>query len=80
MPLHGRRVTVTGLQPQVVIMHKAVQEEKTAELTKTMWYFNMVPGWAVVLIALAVGLNVGCLVFLVNRKSAGHVRIPSEEF
>merc|ERR1711892_443644 len=80
MPLHGRRVTVTGLQPQVVITHKAVQEQTTAELTQTMWYFNLVPGWAVVLIALAVGLNVGCLVFLVNRKSDGHVRIPSEEF
>ena len=80
MPIHGRRVTVTGLEPTVVITHKAVEVKENVENMNTLWYFNMVPGWAVVLIALAVGLNVGCLVFLMARRSGGHVRIPTEEF
>ena len=80
MPLHGRRVTVTGLEPTVVISHKAAEVKENVEKLNSLWYFNMVPGWAVVLIALAVGLNVGCLVFIMARRSGGHVRIPTEEF
>ena len=80
MPLHGRRVLVTGLQPKVAITYKVVQGEKEVEMENTLWYFNMVPGWAVVLIALAVALNVGCLVFLMKRSRYDHVRIPTEEY
>ena len=80
LPTHGRAVLGVGLHKKVVITkHQGHVGEKPEEAT--LWYFNQVPGWAVVLIALGVGLNVGCVVFLLTRnKKATHVRVPTEDF
>ena len=40
-------VNVTEIEPAVVITHKAVEVKESAEKLKTLWYFTMVPGWAV---------------------------------
>jgi len=80
MPTHGRTVMAVGLHHKVVITkHQGYVGDKPEQ--NTLWYFNQVPGWAVVLIALAVGLNVGCVVYLMTRnKQPSHVRVPTEEF
>ena len=78
MPLHGRRVLVTGLEPRITITHNVVQGEKEVEIMNNLWYFNMVPGWAVVLISLGVALNVGGLVYLGTRSSHRYIRVPTE--
>jgi len=80
MPVNGRTVMAAGLHHKVVVTEHLSYGGDKAE-NNPVWYFNMVPGWAVVLIALAVGLNVGCAVFLIGRKKqVTHVRIPTEEF
>ena len=91
-PLNGRKLTAAGLEPKLVISHKVVKTEKSTlqnqekkgqedveRLDPKIWYFNMVPGWAVVLIALAVGLNVGVVVFFIARRKTTHVQIPTED-
>merc|ERR1712080_11558 len=75
--LHGRKVVVSGLKAPLVIQY----EEKTPP---DQWYHSMVPGWAVLLLCLAVGLNVGALVFMVMRQGrrdrlGRHHRVPTEE-
>jgi len=43
------------------------------------WQTAMVPGWAVLLLCLAVGLNVGGVVMLVRRKNSSHIRVATLE-
>ena len=61
----------------VVLGPRMVQGSQVA------WEAGLVPGWAVVLISLAVGLNVGLAVWLVRRrreeKYRGHTELPTVE-
>ena len=86
-PLNGRKVQLSGAEVTkkkkkeegevVVLGPRMVQESQVA------WEAGLVPGWAVVLISLAVGLNVGLAVWLVRRrrdqKYRGHSELPTVE-
>jgi len=80
-PLYGRKVTANGLGAPLVIKHTS---QETVQ--RDQWYWSMVPGWAVVLLCLAVAANVAVLVMLaMRRKPVGgdgrgiHQRLPTEE-
>merc|ERR1719357_2160532 len=90
-PLNGRKIKVTGWKSGVVVTkqqepnqeqeqnQEPKKEEKKSEVPSSIWYFTLVPGWAVVLIALGVAVNVGALAFLGRRRSErGHIKIPTE--
>merc|ERR1719357_2118982 len=90
-PLNGRKIKVTGWKSGVVVTkqqepnqeqeqnQEPKKEEKKSEVSSSIWYFTLVPGWAVVLIALGVAVNVGALAFLGRRRSErGHIKIPTE--
>ena len=86
-PLNGRKIQLSGAEltkkkekeegEVVVLGPRMVQESQVA------WEAGLVPGWAVVLISLAVGLNVGLAVWLVRRrrdqKYRGHSELPTVE-
>merc|ERR1712203_1128832 len=81
-PLYGRKVTANGLGTPLVIKHMGQSQEVQGD----QWYWSMVPGWAVVLLCLAVAANVAVLVMLaMRRKPVGgdgrgiHQRLPTEE-
>jgi len=84
-PLHGRKVVASGLKAALVIQYEGANTQPKSEATESesvQWYHSMVPGWAVLLLCLAVGLNVAALVFLVMRgrgRRQGHHRVPTEE-
>jgi len=83
-PLYGRKVTASGLGAPLVIKHLSQEEPRVAQ--HDQWYWSMVPGWAVVLLCLAVAANTGVLVMLAMRRrrvgSDGrgvHQRLPTED-
>merc|ERR1711971_1230326 len=86
-PLCGRKVTANGLGSPLVIKHLRQEEEQGGKLAQhDQWYWSMVPGWAVVLLCLAVAANVAVLVMLAMRRrrvgSDGrgiHQRLPTDE-
>jgi len=86
-PLYGRKVTANGLGSPLVIKHMRQEEEQGGKLAQhDQWYWSMVPGWAVVLLCLAVAANVAVLVMLAMRRrrvgSDGrgiHQRLPTDE-
>jgi len=68
-PLYGRKVTANGLGSPLVIKHMRQEEEQGGKLVQhNQWYWSMVPGWAVVLLCLAVAANVAVLVMLAMRR------------
>jgi len=84
-PLYGRKVTANGLGSPLVIKHLR-EEDGDKSSQHDQWYWSMVPGWAVVLICLAVAANVAVLVMLaMRRRRVGgdgrgiHQRIPTDE-
>jgi len=86
-PLYGRKVTANGLGSPLVIKHMRQEEEEGGKPSqRDQWYWSMVPGWAVVLLCLAVAANVAVLVMLAMRRrrvgSDGrgiHQRVPTDE-
>ena len=74
-PLNGRKILVSGG------VKEARREMEDGREVRVVWRLGLVPGWAVVLISLAVGLNVGLVVWLVmKRGSRGeHMKLPTEE-
>ena len=84
MPLNRRLVLINGFKtPQTPVSH--VNPSVKMELSGVGGDHGtgVVPGWAVILICLAVGLNVGVLVFLVSRtkrrKYSEHLKVPTHE-
>jgi len=86
-PLYGRKVTANGLGSPLVIKHMRQEDKDGGKPTQhDQWYWSMVPGWAVVLLCLAVAANVAVLVMLAMRRrrvgSDGrgiHQRLPTDE-
>ena len=83
-PLNGRRITVSsGYQEAQERGQQRGQERGLQEGGRDsalVWQAGLVPGWAVLLISLAVALNVGLVVWLVMRRSRGtHSKLPTEE-
>ena len=85
-PLNGRRITVSSgaqeaqeaQEAQVRGQERGLQEGGRDSVV--VWQAGLVPGWAVLLISLAVALNVGLVVWLVMRRSRGtHSKLPTEE-
>ena len=83
MPLNRRLVLVSG---HTRSGHAHSQPQQTPEAlapvcSDTGDLVSGVPGWAVVLISLAVALNVGVLVFLVSRRRGRpeHLKVSTEE-
>jgi len=81
MPLNRRQVLVSGLSRSG---HAHSQPQQTPEdpvCSDSSDLVSGVPGWAVVLISLAVALNVGVLVFLVSRRRGRpeHLKVSTEE-
>ena len=81
MPLNRRQVLVSGLSRSG---HAHSQPQQTPEVpvcSDSSDLVSGVPGWAVVLISLAVALNVGVLVFLVSRRRGRpeHLKVSTEE-
>ena len=78
-PLNGRRVVKSKRHHDSFTTKTPTHVSSSNEL----WYYNLVPGWAVVLIVLATAANVGVLVFLLTRRkysSFTHTSVPTEEF
>merc|ERR1711972_66285 len=65
-PLYGRKVTASGLGSPLVIKHLSQEEPRVAQ--HDQWYWSMVPGWAVVLLCLAVAANTAVLVMLAMQR------------
>ena len=79
-PLNGRRITVSSgyQEAQERGQQRGLQEGGRDSVL--VWQAGLVPGWAVLLISLAVALNVGLVVWLVMRRSRGtHSKLPTEE-
>ena len=77
MPLNRRQVLVSGLSRS----GHAHSQPQPPVCSDTSDLVSGVPGWAVVLISLAVALNVGVLVFLVSRRRGRpeHLKVSTEE-
>ena len=82
-PLNGRRITVSSGAQEAQEAQERGQERGLQEGGRdsvVVWQAGLVPGWAVLLISLAVALNVGLVVWLVMRRSRGtHSKLPTEE-
>ena len=84
MPLNRRQVLVSGLE-RSGHAHPQPRHPDPApaapECSSSGDLVSGVPGWAVVLISLAVALNVGVLVFLVSRRRGRpeHIKVSTEE-
>ena len=82
-PLNGRRITVSSGAQEAQEAQERGQERGLQEGGRDsvlVWQAGLVPGWAVLLISLAVALNVGLVVWLVMRRSRGtHSKLPTEE-
>ena len=82
-PLNGRRVELSGaeLRQEEKVEVPAVKMMKDNQ--SGVWQTGLVPGWAVVLISLAVALNVGLAVWAVMRRREEsyhqHSKLPTEE-
>ena len=84
MPLNRRLVLVSGHTRSGHAHSQPQQPQQTPEApapvcSDTGDLVSGVPGWAVVLISLAVALNVGVLVFLVSRRRPEHLKVSTEE-
>ena len=86
MPLNRRLVLVSGHTRSGNAHSQPQQPQQTPEApapvcSDTGDLVSGVPGWAVVLISLAVALNVGVLVFLVSRRRGRpeHLKVSTEE-
>ena len=86
MPLNRRQVLVSGLSRSAPAHSQPRHSHQIPEVPvvscgDTGDLVSGVPGWAVVLISLAVALNVGVLVFLVTRRRGRgeHLKVATEE-
>ena len=86
MPLNGRKIQYTGAQQveeEVVVLGGRMVRQRQGPAREVAWQAGLVPGWAVVLISLAVALNVGLAVWLVMRRRSQkyqqHAVLPTEE-
>ena len=91
MPLNGRKIQFSGGEEEqeekeeVVVLGTRTGGGRQGEARqgKEVWEAGLVPGWAVLLISLAVALNVGLAVWLVSRRRSGkyqqHTELPTEE-
>ena len=85
MPLNRRQVLVSGLTRSAPAHSQPRHSHQTPKAPvvsdDTGDLVAGVPGWAVVLISLAVALNVGVLVFLVTRRRGRgeHHKVSTEE-
>ena len=87
MPLNRRLVLINRFkqqtQPPVSHMNPSVKMSDDNVSHDGSHGTGVVPGWAVILICLGVGLNVGVVVFLISRskrrKYSDHLKVPSHE-
>ena len=87
MPLNGRKIQFSGAQKgekeEMVVLGARTVRERQGKAREESWEAGLVPGWAVVLISLAVALNVGLAVWLVMRRRSDKYRehniLPTEE-
>ena len=82
MPLNRRQVLVSGLARSPHSHSRPHHEPGTQQQEQVCPPgVSGVPGWAVVLISLAVALNVGVLVFLLSRRRGRteHLKVPTQE-
>ena len=81
MPLNRRQVLVSGLSRSGHAHSQPQQTPEAPVCSDSSDLVSGVPGWAVVLISLAVALNVGVLVFLVSRRRGRpeHLKVSTEE-
>ena len=82
MPLNGRQIQLSGASVEEQQARGAPEDRLDTGRTM-VWQAGLVPGWAVVLISLAVALNVGLVVWLLVRRSTTrydqHSKLPTEE-